>query len=296
MDKAAAGRTTIVIAHRLSTIRDADMIYVMGGGEVLEKGTHNDLLNKAGSYAKLVAAQKLREIEEKEKVEAESDADTLPGGGMVDQGVLGSVGGAPLAKSITRTSAKSKARSHTQSEKGPDYDLEAAKEIPLGRRDTSQSLASAVLKRKEAEGTLISPTGEDVEYSLYYLFKRMFELNREALPLYLYGIGAASCTGAVYPVFGIVYAKAVTTFKTQPIDDASRRTLRHGGDRNAMWFFIIAIISAFTLGTQNYMFSRTATLLTNKLRSLGFKSILRQDSEYFSIYSLVYTKLRLLYS
>jgi len=51
------GRTTIVIAHRLSTVVDADLIYVMGGGNVLEHGTHNELMAENGSYAKLVHAQ-----------------------------------------------------------------------------------------------------------------------------------------------------------------------------------------------------------------------------------------------
>ncbi|KAG8902522.1 GTPase-activating protein [Tulasnella sp. 408] len=51
LDKAAAGRTTITIAHRLSTIRDADQIYVVGNGGILEQGTHNQLLaNADGPY------------------------------------------------------------------------------------------------------------------------------------------------------------------------------------------------------------------------------------------------------
>lgn len=56
-----AGRTTITIAHRLSTIKDADVIYVMGEGLVLEHGSHDDLISRDGAYARLVQAQKLRE-------------------------------------------------------------------------------------------------------------------------------------------------------------------------------------------------------------------------------------------
>ena len=59
LDKAAKGRTTITIAHRLSTVRDADQILVMGGGEILEQGTHNSLLQSGGAYANLVSGQKL---------------------------------------------------------------------------------------------------------------------------------------------------------------------------------------------------------------------------------------------
>ncbi|WVQ85989.1 hypothetical protein IAT38_008157 [Cryptococcus sp. DSM 104549] len=67
LDKAARGRTTITIAHRLSTVRDADMILVMGGGEILEQGTHNELLaDNNGPYAQLVNAQKLAQEAAKE--------------------------------------------------------------------------------------------------------------------------------------------------------------------------------------------------------------------------------------
>lgn len=50
-------RTSIVIAHRLSTIQNADLIVVMQKGEIVEQGTHNELLALKGSYHKLVAMQ-----------------------------------------------------------------------------------------------------------------------------------------------------------------------------------------------------------------------------------------------
>jgi ABC-type multidrug transport system fused ATPase/permease subunit len=51
------GRTSFIIAHRLSTIRDADLILVMNNGEIVEQGTHNELLNRAGFYDKLYGSQ-----------------------------------------------------------------------------------------------------------------------------------------------------------------------------------------------------------------------------------------------
>jgi subfamily B ATP-binding cassette protein MsbA len=48
------GRTTIVIAHRLSTVRDADWIYVLHSGSVLEQGTHHDLVARQGQYVHLL--------------------------------------------------------------------------------------------------------------------------------------------------------------------------------------------------------------------------------------------------
>lgn len=57
MDALTVGRTSFVIAHRLSTIRDADMILVMDGGDIVERGTHEELLAKGGFYADIYNSQ-----------------------------------------------------------------------------------------------------------------------------------------------------------------------------------------------------------------------------------------------
>jgi ATP-binding cassette subfamily B protein len=57
LDRLLAGRTSIVIAHRLSTVRRADRILVMGGGRVVEEGTHEELLSRPSAYRRLYESQ-----------------------------------------------------------------------------------------------------------------------------------------------------------------------------------------------------------------------------------------------
>ncbi|EKM51815.1 uncharacterized protein PHACADRAFT_262171 [Phanerochaete carnosa HHB-10118-sp] len=241
LDKAAAGRTTITIAHRLSTIKDADRIYVMGDGLVLESGTHNELLqNENGPYARLVSAQKLREAREKASQPKDDDgSDTVAG--------------------------------HETHEESIEKQVE--EEIPLGRSQTgTRSLASEILEQR-GQG---KETDKAQKYSFFYLFKRIGKINRDMWPQYLIGVIAAFLTGSVYPSFGLVFGKAINTFS---LTDPHERRVQ--GDRNALYFFIIALISTVTIGIQNYIFSATAAALTSKLRSIGFHSILRQDIEFF---------------
>jgi ATP-binding cassette subfamily B protein len=57
MDNLMAGRTSFVIAHRLSTIRNADLILVIRDGDIVEQGTHGELISRGGFYAELYNSQ-----------------------------------------------------------------------------------------------------------------------------------------------------------------------------------------------------------------------------------------------
>lgn len=76
LDKAKEGRTTIVIAHRLSTIKNADIIVGIEKGQVVEYGTHNELMQRKGLYYELVTAQS--ENDKSKIKDDDSDTDVLP--------------------------------------------------------------------------------------------------------------------------------------------------------------------------------------------------------------------------
>ena len=57
MDNLMKGRTSFIIAHRLSTIKNADLILVMNHGDIVEQGTHEELLAKNGFYSELYNSQ-----------------------------------------------------------------------------------------------------------------------------------------------------------------------------------------------------------------------------------------------
>ena len=63
MSNLRAGRTSFVVAHRLSTIRDADLIVVMEAGQIMEQGTHDELIAANGAYQRLYSAQFAEPVE-----------------------------------------------------------------------------------------------------------------------------------------------------------------------------------------------------------------------------------------
>ncbi|KAK9330669.1 P-loop containing nucleoside triphosphate hydrolase protein [Lipomyces starkeyi] len=83
LDRASKKRTTIVIAHRLSTIKDADLIVVMRTGEIIEQGTHTELLDMKSEYYNLVQAQSIEALkditESSDSMTEDAEADTNTG-------------------------------------------------------------------------------------------------------------------------------------------------------------------------------------------------------------------------
>ena len=160
----------------------------MGGGVVVERGKHDELLsNEDGAYARLVAAQRLREARDEINV-----GDVVP------------TGQEPCEKAV---------------ECSADIEKAAMEEVPLGRRNTSRSLASEIIEQRKAEGS----SKKEKEHSMYYLFKRMGRINSEEWQQYLFG--ALFAIGKYFPFLGQSWP---LTVDFQPLALSSRLLVLFG--------------------------------------------------------------------
>ncbi|WVW81061.1 hypothetical protein I302_103052 [Kwoniella bestiolae CBS 10118] len=247
LDKAAMGRTTITIAHRLSTIRDADRILVMGGGEILEQGTHNELLaNENGPYAQLVANQKLAQ---------EAVEDSLKVVPPEDQ----------LLSRVKSTTADSPIKEKDLSE--------------LKRAITGRSLASAAMDdvRAKREADALD---EDRLPSSWGMYMRLLKLNAKQKNWYFFGSIGAIASGMVYPALAILFGYALADFEIQGFD-GWQSALKAALNRKALWYFITAILAFIATYIQIVAFSGTGWDLNAKLRIESFRAVLRHDIGWF---------------
>jgi ATP-binding cassette subfamily B (MDR/TAP) protein 1 len=77
-----------------------------------------------------------------------------------------------------------------------DIEKAAMEEVPLGRRNTSRSLASEIIEQRKAQGS----SSQEKAYSMFYLFKRMGKINRGEWKQYLFG--SIFAVGKYFPLFG----------------------------------------------------------------------------------------------
>ncbi|KAM0748317.1 P-loop containing nucleoside triphosphate hydrolase protein [Meredithblackwellia eburnea MCA 4105] len=251
LDRASAGRTTITIAHRLSTIKGADQIIVMSSGHILESAMSSEsgtahatlLKNPDGAYSKLVVAQRFRERRDEDEKDSDSQSgDELPVGGL------------------TREQADEIARNEKPA-------------LALKRTGTGRSAASEALEQKRQRDL---EAGQAKPHSFVYLLNRLVRMNTNSKLEYLIGVGAGILCGCVYPIFGIVFGGVIGVFSV-----TDRAELRHGGDRYALYCFIIAIVASIAVGLQNWAFGVSSERLSRIIRVSVFKAILRQDIAFF---------------
>ncbi|PWN25584.1 putative Leptomycin B resistance protein pmd1 [Jaminaea rosea] len=245
LNNAAQGRTTITIAHRLSTIRDADNIVVMGKGEILEQGSHSELLAANGAYAGLVDAQKISANEEASNLYNDD--------GQIDEQEVAKEAKAEMPAGLDRTFSK-------------------------------KSIASVVLGRKADEEAGRKEHKMGTLYCLYrlLLINRRYALTLY-LPAVLCSVASGAVYPAFAILMGTAlqdYSVCASPDKME-CPQPQRGEMRHNSDRNALFMFIIAILASMAIVFQTGSLMLAASILMEKLRKMTLRAYLRADCAFF---------------
>ncbi|KAG0199551.1 Multidrug resistance protein 1 [Mortierella sp. GBA30] len=253
LDNASAGRSTIVVAHRLSTIMNADVIYVMEKGVVIQSGTHKTLLEQGGAYAELVAKQQLKSGgTDKDQTQTE-DVPAIDAN-KVDMAV---------APEISRRKSSNK----------------------LGRM---LSMRSSIMSRNKADSTIAIGDGlneETAEQKQEWERRakaqsapigRVLKIMKPEIPMAIFGGIMSAVNGAIYPVFAKIFSRMLNILR-----DPSSPTFTKDANFWSLMFVVIACVDFFAMGFSVYIFDLIGEKMALRMRTLSFKAIISQEMGFF---------------
>uniref|UniRef100_A0A1A8HQI9 ATP-binding cassette, sub-family B (MDR/TAP), member 4 n=2 Tax=Nothobranchius kuhntae TaxID=321403 RepID=A0A1A8HQI9_NOTKU len=184
LDKVQQGRTTLIVAHRLSTIRNADVIAGFQKGQIVELGTHSELMEKKGVYHTLVTMQTFQKVEETDEERELSAEERSPTSNIVSKTSLfrrKSTRGSSFTASIGEKEEKGKS-------KGDEEKAEDDEDVPT------------------------------------VSFFQVLRLNRSEWPYILVGLFCAIVNGAIQPLFAILFSKIITVFAERDPEVVKQRS------------------------------------------------------------------------
>ncbi|XP_063290789.1 ATP-dependent translocase ABCB1-like [Pelobates fuscus] len=259
LDKARAGRTTIVIAHRLSTIRTADVIAGFHNGVVVEQGSHEDLMNKQGVYYSLVMLQNHGEKKAEEVEEEESEEDT---DGQEFEYDDEDDNNDNLQEVISPDS--------------PGNEIVRRESLRRSSKRKSRTSSKRKSKSKPSDGK-----PKEVEEDLPNVsLGRILALNSPELPYIVFGIIASAISGGIYPTFAVIFGKVIGAFSEQDLNKKSQQTILL-----SLMFLALGVISLIVHIVMGFTFGISGENLTMRLRNLSFKALLRQEIGFFDDHS-----------
>uniref|UniRef100_H2ZPB9 Bile salt export pump n=1 Tax=Ciona savignyi TaxID=51511 RepID=H2ZPB9_CIOSA len=253
LEKASAGRTTVVVAHRLSTIRSADKIFALHEGQIMEEGSHEELLLiKDGVYSNLINMQAGRESEESEEkdsagesaVEETAEKDDTPEQDDIGQNLVSS-------NVCIKTNFYSRLCSF------------ARDTLPLA--------------------TLPQPQCCIVSISINTVYNIMWSIACSFISQGLNRTGCvfAAIAGAADPVNAILFAEVLTVFSLSDVEEQKSKATLY-----ALLFFALGVTVFIAYCSEvsflfSTLFAKSGMELTVRLRKKAFKAMLRQDIAYF---------------
>ncbi|XP_036041396.1 bile salt export pump isoform X2 [Onychomys torridus] len=245
LNKIRHEHTIVSVAHRLSTVRAADVIIGLEHGAAVERGTHEELLERKGVYFMLVTLQSQGDEAVKEK------------------GVKNSNKGGTLERTFIRGSYRDSLRAS----------IRQRSKSQLSHLTHEPLTAIAAHKSTYEDSKDKDMLEEDVEPAPV---RRILKFNIPEWHYMLVGALSASINGAVTPIYCFIFSQILGIFSL-PDKEEQRSEIYH----MCLFFVILGCVSIFTQFLQGYTFAKSGELLTKRLRKFGFKAILGQDIGWF---------------
>ncbi|XP_073503103.1 bile salt export pump-like isoform X1 [Phyllobates terribilis] len=263
LDKVRFGRTSISIAHRLSTIKNADVIIGFEHGRAVERGTHDELLERKGVYFTLVTLQSQgdKALTEMEKGNQEKEFEE-PKLEKVQSFKRGSY------QSSLRASIRNRSRSQL-SNIVPDTPFLTVQDTAEALQPLSQYDETGKAKK----GIVNDDDDDDVEPAPV---ARILKYNAPEWPYMLIGSIGAAVNGAVNPLYALLFSQILGTFSLP--DEEQQRNEING---ICVLFVLIGVVSFLTQFLQGYTFAKSGELLTRRLRKIGFHAMMGQEVGWF---------------
>ena len=247
LENAAVGRTTIVIAHRLSTIRSADVIVVIQNGQVMETGSHDELIqDENGLYTALVH---LHQTEKRNK---------NPGEGSIMDLNYKDLHSLSSLSNLTDVNSTSSSTFSQVSRSSSDVSFSQSR----------ASLEDGNLKQNNRE--------EDNKKLTAPSFRRLLALNIPEWRQASLGCLSAILFGAVQPVYAFAMGSMISVYFLKDHDEIKEKTRFY-----SLCFFGLSIFSLLTNVCQQYYFTYTGEYLTKRIRKNMLSKILTFEVGWF---------------
>ncbi|KFM27090.1 ABC transporter B family member 4 [Auxenochlorella protothecoides] len=299
--------TTVVVAHRLSTVVGADVIAVVGGGRVVEAGTHAGLLAAGGAYATLVGMQRASRRDEAavRAYEAEEDEedDDDSGEGVAELGMAGSgraaSGGLVPADFGAPRRVASRTTSRTLSQ--PGSPVGARMDSLVGAADPAVMAPSKALTpgmtgtaaiggwARFWKGVGATKGGKggapcvprphqrpDEAKPKAVSIGRIARLNKPELPALFFGLIGSGALGFMMPAFSIAFSSLISLFYTVDPEE-----LKAGTRKWCLVFLGIGLGAMLFSIIQSYAFGLMGQRLGKRVRVLMMTALLRQEVGWF---------------
>ncbi|XP_045636266.1 bile salt export pump [Ursus americanus] len=249
LSKIQKGHTIISVAHRLSTVRAADVIIGFEHGTAVERGTHEELLERKGVYFTLVTLQSQGDqAANVEGIKDETDGTSLDSKQTFCRGGY---------QASLRASIRERSKSQLS------YLVHEPSLAVVDHKSTYEE------DRKDKD----IPVEEEIEPAPV---RRILKFNAPEWPYMLIGAVGAAVNGSVTPLYAFLFSQILGTFSLP--DKEEQRSQINGV---CLLFVVMGCVSLFTQFLQGYAFAKSGELLTKRLRKFGFRAMLGQDIGWF---------------